>query len=149
MRNLPQIQEVNTATVRTNIKLEYERLTISIAALLSVADIFNSFADSVNIAFDSVAAREAILRLGREMKFVAATMAPEQVAIDAITEGIENGGFSIAASRSAFITSKDADGYNEESGNYWIITTMVNNLVESYAARKNYSIKFGSELRKN
>ena len=148
LHNLPQIQEANTATVRTNIKLEYERLTISIAALLSVADIFNSFADSVNIAFDSVAAREAILRLGREMKFVAATMAPEQVAIDAITEGIENGGFSIAASRSAFITSKDADGYNEESGNYWIITTMVNNLVESYAARKNYSIKFGSELRK-
>ena len=148
LRNLPQIQEVNTATVRTNIKLEYERLTISIAALLSVADIFNSFADSVNIAFDSVAAREAILRLGREMKFVAATMAPEQVAIDAITEGIENGGFNIAVSKSAFITSKEADGYNVDDGSYWIITTKVNNLVEGYAARKNYSIKFGSELRK-
>ena len=148
LHNLPQIQEANTATVRTNIKPEYERLTISIAALLSVADIFNSFADSVNIAFDSVAAREAILRLGREMKFVAATMAPEQVAIDAITEGIENGGFNIAVSKSAFITSKEADGYNVDDGSYWIITTKVNNLVEGYAARKNYSIKFGSELRK-
>lgn len=148
LHNLPQIQEANTATVRTNIKLEYERLTISIAALLSVADIFNSFADSVNIAFDSVAAREAILRLGREMKFVAATMAPEQVAIDAITEGIENGGFNIAVSKSAFITSKEADGYNVDDGSYWIITTKINNLVEGYAARKNYSIKFGSELRK-
>ena len=148
LHNLPQIQEANTATVRTNIKLEYERLTISIAALLSVADIFNCFANYVNIAFDSAAVQAAILKLGHDMKIIATTMAPEQVAIDAITEGIENGGFSIAASRSAFITSKDADGYNEESGNYWIITTMVNNLVESYAARKNYSIKFGSELRK-
>ena len=130
LHNLPQIQEANTATVRTNIKLEYERLTISIAALLSVADIFNCFANYVNIAFDSAAVQAAILKLGHDMKIIATTMAPEQVAIDAITEGIENGGFSIAASRSAFITSKDADGYNEESGNYWIITTMLITLLK-------------------
>ena len=145
---LPVWQRANLKTVRDTLQSEYARLSVSIAALMSTADCFSRFAQKqLGIKFDVDFAKEIMLMQAQQMSAVAKVMAPEQVAMAAIIEAVENGGLRILLSKEEFKENPAADGYYEGGDKYWIVTTKVRDVIKRYSESNNYSVEFTPALR--
>lgn len=145
---LPTRQMTNLKIVSSCLQSEYARLSVSVAALMSTADCFSDFAKAIGIEFDINAAREIVLRQSQQMYNTVKVASPEQVAIDAIVEAVENGGLEILSSKDEFKQNPSADGYYEDGYKYWIVTTKVREVIKRYAESNNYSVEFTPALRK-
>ena len=146
---LPMRQMTNLKIVSSCLQSEYARLSVSVAALMSTADCFSDFAKAIGIEFDINAAREIVLRQAQQMYNTVKVASPEQVAMDAIVEAVENGSLNILTSKEAFRQNPNADGYYEENDKYWIITTRVREVIKRFAESNNYSVEFTPALRED
>ena len=144
---MPVWQRVNLNTVRDSLQSEYVRLSVSIATLMTTADCFSEFAQALGITFDVNLAKEIVLMQAQQMSAIAKVMAPEQVAMAAIIEAIENGNLKILPSKEGFKKNPTADGYCEGGHKYWIITTKVRDIIKRYSESNNYSVEFTPTLR--
>lgn len=144
---LTETQKESIEFVLNKLKFDYQRLTISIAAILTTVKCFGLFAENNGFAFDVDYVQEFIYGQAIEMHKLVNKMAPEQAVIMAITDGITNGEFIILPSEDAFRRNPKADGYQMEPGKYWIVTSKITSFLKNYS-EKNVLLQFGPTLRK-
>lgn len=146
---LPKWQMINLKTVSSCLQSEYARLTVSIAALLTTVECFGEFANDTGIAFNVIKAKEIVLMQAQQMYDMVKVVAPEQVAMNAVVEAVENGELNILADSKAFQQNPKADGYQINSTKYWIVASKLMNVIRRYAEINNYSVNFSTELKKS
>ena len=146
---LPTWQQTNLHIVRSCLQSEYARLSVSIAALMTTADCFAKFAAEKGLIFENNQAKNIVLMQARQMYDTVKLIAPEQVAMKAIVEALENGSLNIQTHKEAFRNNPSADGYYDGSDKCWIVTTKVREIIKRFAECNNYSVEFTPMLRES
>lgn len=122
------------------------RMESSFKALGIIAELFSDFACSIGISVASDVMVEHVLAAISKTENLAKAFSPAEVAIKAITEGIENGPLVVVADKETFMQAA-ADGYYEGDGVAYLISSRAEDIVSRYAAGHGCVASFDANVK--
>lgn len=123
----------------------YPRFSSNVAAFLTVNYFLGEFCEKYNLAYDTQKGYHMILSEAENQLQMLKQYSPIEIVINAINEALDNDELQIAKDESCFCASK-CDGFFEAK-NMVVITQKLEAVIEKYAVKLNYGLKFNAALK--
>ena len=143
--NLSHWHDEAICQVRKRYPKEYPRFQSNVAAFLVLARLFCNFCQIWELPIDSGSIISSIWKEADEQLILLREVSPEQLFKNAVEEALDNAYLRIASNEDLFKTS-EYDGFLRDDI-IWIITARLDKVIESYAERKSYGVKFNENLK--
>lgn len=142
---LKELHKKNLELVRARYKKTYARLISNIATFQTIGYFLDRFSNNYHLNIDMDMVYDGINEESAIQLKLLDNMSPQEIVIKALNEALDNAYVKIADSEEQFKT-QDYDGYYDEK-HLIIITSRFENVIEKYANKNNYGLKFNTALK--
>lgn len=144
VQDIKRIYDDNLSVIQARYKKAMPRFTATAAGLLTVAHFANEFLSGKCIKVNNLT--KAILNeTDLQMKLLV-DMSPVQIVLKAVSEAIDNAYLRISDTDKLFV-GESSDGYFTDDY-IFIITSRLESIIEKYADKNHYGIRFNTTLKK-
>lgn len=123
----------------------YPRFSSNVATFLTVNYFLGEFCEKYNLAYDAQKAHYMILSEAEKQLQMLKQYSPIEIVINAINDALDNDELQIAKDETCFCSNK-CDGFFEAK-NMVVITQKLEAVIEKYAVKLNYGLKFNAALK--